>query len=106
MLNGTCVQSYNGNTYTDIERLEAVASRGAERYQLGTSIRDTDLEVTVRILLFEYNPNGLLYVDQKATRCGDTLLVMRHSPCADVPLVPECRSSLRMVAMGEGLGKK
>lgn len=88
-------------TYPDIERLEAVARRCAERHQLRACVRHANLEVAVRVLLLQDHADRLLDVDQESARAC-ALLVVRHSPLSTHPVVVE-GGALRVVSMGEGL---
>jgi hypothetical protein len=69
-------------THPNVKTFEPIACCRSKGHQLWARICDADLEITVRILLFEYNTNSFLHVDEKASRSGDTLLVMRHSSCS------------------------
>ena len=90
-------------TYPDVEALEAVARGRTEGHQLGTSIGDTDLKIAIRILLFKNNTNGFFDIYQVAAWGGYTSLIVRHTPCTRVRLIPKSRGTLRVVAMREAL---
>ena len=75
------------STYSDVERLEPIAGGRTERENLGASVRNADLEVTVRIFLFKDKTYRLLDIYEESAWGRVTLLVVGHSARLDVPIV-------------------
>lgn len=63
-------------TYSNVERLEAVARCSTERHDLGTRVGNADLEIAIGVFLLEDNSDGLLDVDEEPTRSGYSLFVV------------------------------
>jgi hypothetical protein len=63
------VEIYIGiwKAYSDVKGLETVAGGSPECHHLWTSVGDTDLKVTVCVLLFKNYANGFLYVNKETT---------------------------------------
>ena len=97
----TRVRKWREGTHADVERLEAVARRGAERDELGARVGDADLEVAIGVFLLEHDADRLFDVDEEAARRGHAPLVVRHAPRAVVPLLAEGGRAARVVAVRE-----
>jgi hypothetical protein len=92
-------------TDPDIERFEAIACCCPKCHHLGTRVGDADLEVTIRVLLFEDDADGLLNVDEETSWwAGHGLLVMRHAPCTHMPVFLKGGDLFGVVTMEVGLG--
>lgn len=89
------------SAYPDVECLESIAGRCPQWHQFGAGIGDTDLKVSIGILLLQNNTNRLVDVNEKATRSTYALLVVRHSSAPPMQLVLEVRRFLGIVAMSE-----
>ena len=63
------------STYPDVERLEAIARRRAEREDLRAGVGDGNLKVAVGVLLLEDEPDRVLDVDQEAPGRGRLFVV-------------------------------
>ena len=61
------------------------------------------MEVTIGVLLFKDNTDGLLYVDEETPGSSGALLVVRQASCTSMPFILERGCFLGVVAMGEGL---
>lgn len=59
---------------THVKRVVAVAARRAEREDLGPLVGSVDLEVGVRVLLFEDELHRLFDVDEELARLGVRLV--------------------------------
>src|SRR6266702_2300334 len=86
------VRRHYSRTHSYVEGLETIASSCTKRENLGTCVRDTDLEVTISVFLFENETNGLFNIYQESAWGRATLLVVGHPTWPEVPIVLEHRT--------------
>lgn len=86
------VRRHYSETHSYIESLEPIAGGRAKRENLGTSVRDTDLEVTISVFLFEDETYGFFNIYEESAWGRTTLFVVGHPTWPEVPIVLEHRT--------------
>ena len=86
------MRRHYSRTHSYIEGLETIASSCSERENLGTSVRNTDLEVTISVFLLEDETYGFFNIYEESAWGRATLLVVGHPTWPEVPIVLEHRT--------------
>lgn len=89
-------------SYPDVKTLETIARRSSQGKNFWPSISDTDLEVSVCILLLEDNADSLFDVDEEPPRSRG-LVIVAHAPTTVVRFFLEGGASHWVVTVQVGL---